>query len=110
MHMPDEQGATRHQQLSRFRQATGKAHPDLTPPDVPAEATHLWRWFMDLNAGRQAGDVPLSWEALDAWARLTGRRLTSWEVDALRRIDTAWLKAAAEERRRRQPTRKPTHG
>jgi hypothetical protein len=110
MHMPDEQGATRHQQLTRFQQATGKAHPDLTPPDVPAEAGHVWRWFMDLNNGRQAGDLPLTWEAVDAWARLTGRSLTAWEVDALRRMDTAWLRAGAEERRRRQPARKGSNG
>lgn len=108
--MPDEKGATRHQTLSRFAQSTGKRHPDLDPPEVPAAATYLWRWFMELNAGRQHGDTPLTWGDFDAWARLTARRLTAWEVDALRRMDTAWLTAAAEERRRRQPTPKGKHG
>jgi hypothetical protein len=48
-------------------------------PIIPAGGDLLWRWFADLSAGRtwgMAGPDPISFEAIDAY-----RRLTRWPIE-----------------------------
>lgn len=75
-------------------EATGRTPPELVTPPAPAGAAHLLAWFADLAAGRGVGymaPLPLSYSEMEAWARLTGRTLTPWEVLVLRRLDNAYL-------------------
>ena len=69
------------------------------PELPPMEVAHLWGWFCELHAGRQAGfgPGPITWEAMSAWAALTRRTPAPWEVDAIRQLDAAWLTAAQEQ-------------
>lgn len=60
----------------------------------PGGADYLWRWFLELHGGRTSngfGVNPIGWLELDAWSRLTGRRLAGWEVQAIRDLDRAFL-------------------
>jgi hypothetical protein len=43
-----------------------------------------------------AGPAPIGYPAIESWARLTGRRLSPWEVDVLRRIDHAYLRSVSD--------------
>ncbi|AUR88717.1 hypothetical protein NVP2117O_39 [Vibrio phage 2.117.O._10N.261.45.E9] len=53
-------------------------HLDTPPPSMK----YVWDWYIDLHSG-----VPLSYTELEAWCRMTGRDLLSWEVDLLRALD-----------------------
>lgn len=102
----DAQGVTRLERLKQFAQKSGIRHPDLTLPDLEPEAAHLIGWWRELDQGRtrsEWGAQPLTHHDIDAWQRLTGRRLTAWELAAVRRIDIATLNAYAEARRAAEP-------
>jgi len=60
----------------------------------------LWGAFLSLSKARTGngfGPNPLPYGEIDAWCRLMQTRLDPWEVDALRRLDDAYLEAAIEE-------------
>lgn len=50
----------------------------------------VWGAFLDLNRTRQDG--PISWAEVDAHARLTGVPLSRIELQALRALDSAFLR------------------
>ena len=66
------------------------------PPQLAAEAPMpagwgaTWAAFLELNRGRVEG--PLSWTEIDAYSRLTGVTLSRVELQALRALDTAFLR------------------
>ncbi len=94
MHLADKQGNTKYELLSRFSNKTGKTHPDLVPPPVPEQALYIWEWFMELNAQRTSngfGQNPIQFVDIKSWADMTRRNPLSWEVKALRMIDSIWL-------------------
>lgn len=55
---------------------------------------YLRDWLYELH-GRSGmtdhGPAPLSWPALDAWARMTGRKPDTSETDALFSLDAVLL-------------------
>ena len=69
------------------------AAAQLEPPEYPESLTYLLDWSRELY-GRSGvgmdGFSPLSWEALDAWARRTGRNPTADECQALMLLDSAY--------------------
>lgn len=57
-------------------------------PELPDGAEYLWFLFCDLkNAGR------VSYSEMLAFQRMTGVQLTPVEVDCMRRLDEAWMRA-----------------
>ena len=64
-------------------------------PRPPASVEHVWRWFNELSARRQAGLAanPISYTELQAWAALTGTLVESWEARLIMRVDDAVLAA-----------------
>jgi hypothetical protein len=69
----------------------------LREPRYPAALRYLWDWFMELHQHRgigMNGPAALSWQDFDAWARLTGRKPTAWELGELSRLDNAFFSAA----------------
>jgi len=71
-------------------------------PDLPDLGAHVWDWFCELHAGRSCGMTgadPITWEAIDAWARRTDRDPMPWEVTAIKQIDAAWIGVQMEQRR-----------
>lgn len=56
----------------------------------------LWELFNDLSATRRsgmAGPEALTYGEIAAYSQLYQQEFTPWEIDALRRLDYAWLKA-----------------
>lgn len=75
--------------LEALRARTGRAHPLLAGPALPAAGEALWAWFVELRAA-QAAHLPLGFADIAAWAKLTGQRPAAWEVRALLALDQAW--------------------
>ena len=69
----------------------------LEEPQVPPGGSDFWTWFWELADGRGGngfGPLPLSWQDMDAWARISGIELQPWQARILRAMDAAWLEAA----------------
>lgn len=94
MHVADEQGNTKYELLSRFSERTGKQHPDLVQPEMDDSLIYLWGWFIELNSQRTSngfGGNPIQFVDIQAWASLTQRNPTPWEIKTIRRLDQVWL-------------------
>lgn len=68
----------------------------LEGPAVPWEVAYLWRWFLELERSREVvviGDTvqlkPHTPSEIEAWARMSDRRLLPHEFDALVQLDVA---------------------
>jgi hypothetical protein len=63
-------------------------------PDPP-ELAYLVEWFRECSTGRRneglGSNAPLSWQDIDAWARLTGRHLSTFELRVLKLLDAIYL-------------------
>jgi hypothetical protein len=71
-----------------------RARRELEGPQLPEVLAYLWGGFVELSAARSstdAGPNPVGWLEIEAWARLTRRSLSAWEVDVLRSLDVVWL-------------------
>ena len=93
-------GASLRTHLQRAAAATGKPDPLLLGPGVPDEASELWDAYLRLSASRRAGMgmSPLALVDIEAWCRLTGVRLTPWELDTLIELDSACLAILAKQK------------
>lgn len=94
MHTADEQGNTKYDLLTKFVERTGKPHPDLQAPDVDDSVIYIWTWFIELNAQRTSNGFspnPIQFVDIQAWASLTKRDITPWELKTLRKLDSVWL-------------------
>lgn len=63
-------------------------------PDFPDVARHVWDHFLSIHRGRSYGingPNPISFQDIESWSRLTGWKLSPWEVDAVKRLDVAYL-------------------
>jgi len=80
--------------LEVVHKTTGRMPPELDVPEIPEGFEYLMTVFYNLSSGRQIGMAPgpIAFEAIEAYNRLTGVGLVGWEVDAIKRIDAAWMK------------------
>jgi hypothetical protein len=72
-------------------------------PPIPAEMSALWGWFLELSAARPgafSGVSPITFEAIEAWARLTGARPRPEEVRLIRKLDDLYREVIAEKEQR----------
>ena len=62
---------------------------ELTVPPMPDELAHVWSVFCRLNARRRSGFAiePIAWGDLDAFLRLTGVRLSIFEIQLIEMLD-----------------------
>lgn len=68
-------------------------------PELDAIATlnplchNWWTWWIELDSGRGngLGASPIGWGEIAAWASLTRRKLETYDVDAIKAIDRAYL-------------------
>ena len=72
--------------------------PEEEGPDIelPEEGRHVWEAFQDLHAARTYGSA-ISYRDISDYSSMRGPTLVSWEVEALRKIDAAWLSQIAED-------------
>lgn len=94
--MPDEKGETRRQRNERFGE--GDKNPEIEEVDEIYQ--YLLDWFFDLSSLRTPGfngPNPLSFSDYANWQKLTGHLITREELNILRELDQAYLKAVEEE-------------
>jgi hypothetical protein len=59
----------------------------------------LWEVFTDLSSARRAGmsgPEPIAYSEMWAWSQLYGHEFSPWDIDTLRSLDSAWLKAISD--------------
>jgi hypothetical protein len=96
-------GTTRRQLAEDYvRRNRGKRQKTLELEPVPREVALVWSAWIQLRGGAHAGE-PVGWADLEAWQRVTGRRLLPWEAQMVRSLDDAFLEHAEKRRRASQP-------
>lgn len=98
--MPRKDGTSLRAHLETLRDQHGVDHPLLKQQAVPFGAEELWRIFWDLNRGRQnAGFGPskLSYTDIHAWSVLMSYPIAPWQVDAVMKLDAAFMGAVSKE-------------
>lgn len=71
----------------------------IREPEVPKPGRHIWEWFWRLSNMRSANDngpAPLTVDAIEAFARVTGERVSREETDLLLDMDIEYRNAIAE--------------
>lgn len=96
----DEKGTTKRKQLIFLQETKGILDPLLAnEPRLWDQGAHLLDWFWELGAARQviavgmggAMQLPLSYESIHAWACIRKIDLSTWELHAIKALDTAYL-------------------
>ncbi len=98
---PQGDGASLRTHLQRLYRATGRLDPRLIAAPIPDAGRPIWELFVTLSAMRRTGMGlnPLAMTDIEAYSRLTGVRLTAFELDTLLSIDQAALALAARRAR-----------
>lgn len=105
MNMPSANGASKKDNLRKFRDMKAKAgaseaeldvlFAELVEPTVCASGQYLLTMFFELNSSRQSsgmgGVLPISYMELKAYSDLTDVALEPFDVDAIRLMDRAYL-------------------
>lgn len=76
---------------------------ELDGPSCPDELAYLWDWYCELAAARGSngwGLNPICYAEIAAWAALTGRDPSPFEVGCIARLDRAELSAIAQRNRK----------
>jgi len=82
--------------LASFYRQTGRLLAQPPSPDLPLLLEYIWANFGELTARRgagMAGPNPLTYQEVQAWARLTQRHPSPDEVRLLMRLDDRMLAA-----------------
>lgn len=93
------EGATQREHLMAVWERTGVMPKTLADaPRCPPACAHLWPLFGELRASVQGGFGVgrISYSEMLAHRELTGVVLEPWEIDALRRVDHAFVVARAK--------------
>lgn len=91
----DKDGITKREHLEQVVKQTGRGEL-LAGPPIPESAAYLWTTFLILHSGRSYGmngGNPLTYEGIHAWCNLSGISLSCGEVEIIKMLDAAWLKA-----------------
>lgn len=94
-----ESGGTLRDEYLSIQRQTGRPHPALQTPPCPPGLDYLLAWFSELSSTRSSngfGHNPISYAEIMAWATLTRRLPSGLEVEAIRRLDVAYLKTLAK--------------
>lgn len=87
--------------LEQVAKAKGETPSELIGPEFPDRLAYVWDTFMRLSSGRtygMSGPNPLTWEGVQAWCNLTGIVLSSWELETIKVLDMAWVRAMNEDK------------
>ena len=85
--------------LTAWKQSGKKPQELIDAPPLPELTAYLWGYYQELHRRRVNygwGHVPLSFSEVEAWARLTKRKLDPWELSALLDIDAVYLASIAK--------------
>lgn len=95
--MPQADGYSLRQHYeAAARQGNPEAGRQLEGPELPYLHAELWGWFLELDRARGQGPAALAYESIEAWARLTGRRLSPDDVALIVDLDRLGFQVRAE--------------
>lgn len=81
--------------LISVQRQTGRQDERLTNPEkVPSVGLRAWNAFFDVNRSRQSngyGPSAISNQELLAWCSLMDEKLTPWEVNVFKMMDSTFL-------------------
>lgn len=85
-------GASLRVHLHRLVESSGFIDPRLTV-EVPPECEALWKAWLSISHSRIVGmgASGISFCEIEAWSRLHGVSLNSWELDTIIEVDRAFL-------------------
>ena len=91
---PDKSGTSEREHLEQVERQTGHRPKALDGPDFPLLMSHVWSAFIVLNASRTmgfSGPNPISYQEIKTWKELTDTPLSSWEIEAIKRVDVVFM-------------------
>jgi len=91
----DQNGVSEREHLEQVERQTGKTPSPLIGPEFPMELSYLWSAYLHLHNARSAGfngPSPISYLEIKAWMEVTENTLKPWEVEALKRLDAAYMR------------------
>lgn len=90
--MKRDDGMTRREFNAKF----GKSN--LSPECyIPDAGRHIWDWFWTLSNRRRSGPEPLSYQEIGEWQRLCSIIARPEEIDAIMKMDDAYLVVTRQE-------------
>lgn len=84
----------RRKHLEAAARHSAAARAELAGPEFPEAGAYVWTWFCELLEARkfsEHGPQPIGHADIQAWAELTRRSPSAWELGWLRELDRAWL-------------------
>jgi hypothetical protein len=81
--------------LIQVERQTGRTPLPLIGPDFPEEVLHVWSAFLLLSETRSqgfSGPLPINYSEIKSWIELTGNYLSPWEIDAIKKLDTVYMR------------------
>lgn len=79
---------------------SGKTFADVAGlPPFPSGCELLWRDFMELSMTRGSNGFSvarITWLEIDAYQRVNGIEFRPWEIEAIRRLDSAFMEQASK--------------
>ena len=95
-----DDGATLREHYEALAERTGRTVAEIAGlPDCPHGCELLWRDFMALSASRGSNGfavLRLSWSEIEAYQRVNRISFAPWEIDAIRRLDSAFIDQASK--------------
>lgn len=100
MSEPQSDGSTLRDHYEMLAERTGRSVAEIARlPDIPIGCEGLWGDFLSLSMARGSngfGPSRITWADIDAYQRVHHIRFMGWEIEALRRIDSAFMSQAAK--------------
>ncbi len=101
LNRPQKEGGTLREQFAAYRRMAKRRHPEDRGEEPPPQAVaYLFVWYQEIARGRPVSAMghymPIPSSEILAWCSLSGTRLEQWELDAIRRIDSAFLQVMGE--------------
>ena len=98
LNKPDKDGITEREHLEQVERQIGRRPEALEPPTVfPQLMSHVWSAFCRLSNSRTqgfSGPNPITYEQIKAWKELTETPVEPREVEAIKSVDTVYMRVA----------------
>ena len=105
-------GASLAEHYRQFATSTGLDPDDYLDEqygcEMPQLLGFLWEIFNDISATRRsgfAGPEAITYGEIAAYSQLYEHEFSPWDIDAIRRLDYAWLKAVDDGNSSRTPAK-----
>lgn len=98
LNTPDQNGTTEREHLEQVERQTGRRLEALEPPTpFPMLLSHVWSAFISLSSSRGSGmngPLPIDYVQIKAWKELTETSISAWEIGAILKLDTLYMRVA----------------